>query len=245
MAYMKLLSAGVSAKQCPSVVQIVLAAQPCCDLDINVGDLPSRTFANTLRNELAALCKIDMAVKIGDHAHQHAVLGSDEGTCNQESSNALVAHYNDIPSQCLGVDKMGSHFSQEGADKTQKMMESYGVLSKRVSSSLGKIDLSGAERDLVYSAAAFSSTITDQCNTQKKTNSLLDDIKAMKVAQWSCDTRRERQAQARTRWQHGTHLLLHTCRCQLGFKIRRGIQMPWCNVIWAAQQCGRRCRRRC
>ena len=185
MAYMKLLSAGVSAKQCPSVVQIVLAAQPCCDLDINVGDLPSRTFANTLRNELAALCKIDMAVKIGDHAHQHVVLGSDEGTCNQESSNALVAHYNDIPSQCLGVDKMGSHFSQEGADKTQKMMESYGVLSKRVSSSLGKIDLSGAERDLVYSAAAFSSTITDQCNTQKKTNSLLDDIKAMKVAQWN------------------------------------------------------------
>ena len=54
------------------------------------------------------------------------------------SSNALVAHYNDIPSQCLGVDKMGSHFSQEGADKTQKMMESYGVLSKRVSSSLLK-----------------------------------------------------------------------------------------------------------
>ena len=108
---------------------------------VHVSDLPHRSFADQCRQELGALCRIDATIEIAQHVHQGAVLGTDEGTHNQQSSNALVAHYDDA-SICLGIEQMASHFSQEAADRVQGRMQSYGTLSKQVEEIGAKIDLS-------------------------------------------------------------------------------------------------------
>ena len=194
LTYMKLLAAGVSAAMCSQVVEIVLKEQPDVRRQSSGKDLPGRKFADSCSHELASVCHIDAAVKIADHAHEPCVLGTDEGSHNQQSSNAIVAHYPDIKSQCLGIDEMATHYAREGAEKVQKRMDKYGGLSQRVSKDLGRIDLTEAERKVVYSVAAFSATITDQCNTQKATNTLIDDIKKVKVGEWNSSANEEEKA---------------------------------------------------
>ena len=183
MMYMKLIAMGLSSRQCASAIEVVMQEQPNMQRKISASDLPNRRFADQCRQELGALCRIDATVKIAQHVHQGAVLGTDEGTHNQQSSTALVAHYDDA-SICLGIEQMASHFSQEAADRVQGRMQSYGTLSKQVEEIGAKIDLSDAERNLVFSPGAFSATITDQCNSQKKMNSLIDEMKAKMIAQW-------------------------------------------------------------
>ena len=185
LMYMRLLQSGVSSAQCGDVVRIVLEEHPHGHhVKISDAELPSQRFADQMRHELLGMAQIAMTVKIADHAHQAVVLGADEGTINQVSSQTLVLHLEGEACQRLGVDQLATHFSQESADKTNKKMEMYGALSKRVTEKLGKIDLSEAERNLVFSPGAFSGTITDQCNGQKKMNRLLDEMKEMKVAEW-------------------------------------------------------------
>ena len=194
LTYMKLLTAGVSARLCASVVEIVLAEQPGMESNLLATDLPTRKFADQVRLELGALAQVDCAVKMADHAHRACVLGCDEGSHNQESKNVVMAHYGDIPTQCLGIQNMSSHYSQEGADQVQSLLKKYELLSERVTKDLSVIDLSPAERALTFSVGTLTGTITDQCNTQKKTNQLLEQIKAEKVAQWNAAATEEDKA---------------------------------------------------
>ena len=189
------LTLTLSANRCAEVVKIVIAGQPGVR-ELTDKDLPKTTFANRCRYELGALCNIDACVKIAKNANKACVLGTDEGTHNQESSNAVVAHYEGMSGQCLGIDKLATHFAREGADKTQNRMHKYGELSERVTEKLGPglIELSGAERKLTYSVAAFSATITDQCNSQKAMNKLLDEMKAVELQEWQGASSTEEKA---------------------------------------------------
>ena len=179
LTYMKLLETGVSANMCATVVRTVLDELPGSPI-VTDKDLPAASIVNRCRHELGALCKIDMAVKIATQCDKAAVLATDEGSHNQESSNALVVHYDDMKSQCLGVQKMATHFAREGADKIEQRMDEFAVLSQRISKDLGSIQMSEAQRSLSYSVGGFSGTMSDQCASQKATNKLLQRSRLQK-----------------------------------------------------------------